>query len=417
MTRNPRISIALALAVALAGFAAPARPGVAGRVIGQISDPAGEPLQGVQVTMQALDSDYKVEAESNKKGRVVLQILDASWDYRIELRKQGYGSIAEPIDPIPGDILRKEWVMRPEEAPRMEIERIDTRSRAATLYNDGIDLLQANRLEEAIPKFQGALAEAPDLALAHAALARLYLALGDFTSAVGEAKSFREMAPEDPQGIKILYDAYWGVGDQESSAALLDEMIAADPGSGTAARVYNIGVEAVKRGDLEEARRRFLQALEVYPELSQAYLPLGQIEAALGQNEAALEWARRHLEGSPGDSRALLVAYRAHTGLGNAAEAEQVFEQLKESDPASTADLFFKDGSNLFNAGQTKLATASFQRVLLLVPDHPRGHYMLALCYASGGDTAKAKEHLSRFLELAPDDPEAEMARQMLASL
>jgi regulator of sirC expression with transglutaminase-like and TPR domain len=42
---------------------------------------------------------------------------------------------------------------------------------------------------------------------------------------------------------------------------------------------------------------------------------------------------------------------------------------------------------------------------------------MLGLCYASGGNLASAKSHLSRFLELAPDDPEAELARQMLASL
>lgn len=415
--RKARISIVLACAVALAGGAAPGRAGIAGRVIGDVTDPAGKPIQGVVVTMAAEHSEYRVESETNKKGRFILQILDASWDYRISLSKEGYGTIEEPVNPVPGDILRKEWVMHPTQAPKVQIERIESRSDAAGLYNEGLDLLQANRLEEAVPKFQAALVESPDLALAHAALARIYLVQDKFEPALAEAKAFREMSPEDPQGLKMLYDAYWGLGERESSDAILDELIAAEPGSGTAARVYNVGVEAVKRGDLEEARKRFKQALEVYPELSQAYLPLGQIEIALGDSEEALGWANRHLEGTPGDPRALLVVFRAQTALGHEAEADQAFEQLKQADPASTADLFFKDGTNLFNAGQTKMALASFQRVLQLMPDHPRGHYMLGLCFASSGDTAQAKEHLRRFIELAPDDSEAELARQMLASL
>jgi Tfp pilus assembly protein PilF len=42
---------------------------------------------------------------------------------------------------------------------------------------------------------------------------------------------------------------------------------------------------------------------------------------------------------------------------------------------------------------------------------------MLGLCYVNSGDNAKAKEHFSRFLELAPDDPDAGTAAEMVQYL
>ena len=39
---------------------------------------------------------------------------------------------------------------------------------------------------------------------------------------------------------------------------------------------------------------------------------------------------------------------------------------------------------------------------------------MLGLVYVNTGDSAKAKEHLQKFIDLAPDDPEVATAKQML---
>lgn len=37
---------------------------------------------------------------------------------------------------------------------------------------------------------------------------------------------------------------------------------------------------------------------------------------------------------------------------------------------------------------------------------------MLGMCFVNWGDSAKAREHLEQFLELAPNDPDATTARE-----
>ncbi len=42
---------------------------------------------------------------------------------------------------------------------------------------------------------------------------------------------------------------------------------------------------------------------------------------------------------------------------------------------------------------------------------------MLGLCYVGEDNKEKAKEHLGKFLELAPNDPDAGTAQEMLKYL
>ena len=42
---------------------------------------------------------------------------------------------------------------------------------------------------------------------------------------------------------------------------------------------------------------------------------------------------------------------------------------------------------------------------------------MLGLCYASTGENPKAREHLTKFLALAPNDNDAALAKEMLETL
>jgi Tfp pilus assembly protein PilF len=68
----------------------------------------------------------------------------------------------------------------------------------------------------------------------------------------------------------------------------------------------------------------------------------------------------------------------------------------------------------MFNAGNMAGAQQALEQALQADPDLPKAHYTLGLAYANTGDSAKAKEHLQRFLELAPDDPDAATAKEML---
>jgi Flp pilus assembly protein TadD len=74
-------------------------------------------------------------------------------------------------------------------------------------------------------------------------------------------------------------------------------------------------------------------------------------------------------------------------------------------------------GIELYNGNRIPEAAKVLEGVLQTDPKNARAHYMLGLCYTNTGDLARAKEHLETFLQLAPNDPEAQSARQMLAEL
>jgi len=66
------------------------------------------------------------------------------------------------------------------------------------LYDEAIELQQAGRLDEAVAKLEGLLADNPDYALAHAALGVFYGKLARPDDAVRHAQRVCELEPDAP---------------------------------------------------------------------------------------------------------------------------------------------------------------------------------------------------------------------------
>lgn len=65
-------------------------------------------------------------------------------------------------------------------------------------YDEAIDLQQAGKLEEAIGKLEGLVADSPDYALGHSALAAFYGQMGRNDEALEQARKVCELEPDDP---------------------------------------------------------------------------------------------------------------------------------------------------------------------------------------------------------------------------
>jgi len=74
----------------------------------------------------------------------------------------------------------------------------------------------------------------------------------------------------------------------------------------------------------------------------------------------------------------------------------------------------FERGNDLFDGNDPLAAAKVYRQVLDLQPDNAEAHYKLGLSLLSAEDTSTAVTHLKRFLELAPEHPEAAAARDML---
>jgi tetratricopeptide (TPR) repeat protein len=189
-------------------------------------------------------------------------------------------------------------------------------------------------------------------------------------------------------------------------------------GEGKAVLAYNEGVAKLQARDKAGAIGKFEEAATLNPKLPDAQAVLAELYLDQGKNAEALAAADRYLALQPNAPRGLSVQYDAYTALGDAAKADAALEALIKADPGhDTAVRLLNKGVSLFNASKVDQAIQVFQRVLEVDPTLAKTHYMLGLSYANSGDNAKAKEHLSKFLELAPNDENAATAKEMLVEI
>lgn len=414
-TRATTLFVAGLLLAATAGLA-----GIEGRIAGEVKDEAGNPLSDVQVTVWAKEVQFQKTATTNRKGKFTVVLLDATRDYTIRLEKEGYLTVEQPIDPRIGGVLRKDWVLAAgrgggrDQAGEELLAAQEARGKALKAWEKGRDAYTAGDLDGAVAGFEEALSIEPAMAAAVAGLARVALDREEWEVGLAHGQKVMELAPEEILGLRMVHDAYRGLERHDEADEMLDLLIEQDRTAGTAARTFNAGVGAIRVQDYELALKRLLQAAEIDPALKEAYLPMGQIYRTMGESQKALDAANKLLELAPGNSDGLVLAYQAHADLGQDAEAAALLDQLGASNPQALAHTFMKTGSEAFNDNRTQDAIASFERVLAAVPDHPRAHYMLGLAYA-GSDPARSKELLARFVELAPEDPEVETAKAIIA--
>jgi regulator of sirC expression with transglutaminase-like and TPR domain len=91
---------------------------------------------------------------------------------------------------------------------------------------------------------------------------------------------------------------------------------------------------------------------------------------------------------------------------------------LAPIEPAAAKQNLWLLAMSAYDANDMEAAERRFKNVLQVDPDNPQAHYLLGLIYLGRPDAKPAtRQHLERFLELAPDDPDAPAARDILQYL
>ncbi|HEX7181826.1 MAG TPA: carboxypeptidase regulatory-like domain-containing protein [Thermoanaerobaculia bacterium] len=190
-------------------------------------------------------------------------------------------------------------------------------------------------------------------------------------------------------------------------------------GKNQAILAYNEAVQKLKLNDVDAAAAKFQEAAQLDPNLPEPHAALADIYISKGKNAEALAAANQYLKLRPEDQkRVLSVRYDAALALGDKATADAALDALVQAEPGrDTAVRVVNKGVGLFNAGKIPEAIEIFQRALQIDPTLAKTHYMLGLSYGNSGEEAKAKEHLTKFLEMAPDDENAGTAKEMLEYL
>lgn len=191
-----------------------------------------------------------------------------------------------------------------------------------------------------------------------------------------------------------------------------------DSGGGDdATMIYNEGVAAANAGFDSLAVAKFEQALGLDPSLTPAMSALGIVYLRQQRFGEAATLTERLLAIEPDDLTALWVRWQVYLGLGEVAKAEEAMRSLASRDPKPVIEHLMRVGHDRFSSGDIARAIAHFESVLALDANHPQAHYYLGISQTTTGDNASAKAHLQKFIELAPDDPEAPTAKDMLTYL
>ncbi|HEX3530603.1 MAG TPA: tetratricopeptide repeat protein [Thermoanaerobaculia bacterium] len=186
-------------------------------------------------------------------------------------------------------------------------------------------------------------------------------------------------------------------------------------GENQAITAYNEGVAKLQAKDKPGAIAKFEEAATLNPKLPDASAVLAELYLDAGKNTEAIAAAERYLALQPNAPRGLSVEYDAYQALGDPAKADAALEALIKADPGhDTAVRLLNKGVALFNAGKVEQAIPIFERALQVDSTLAKTHYMLGLSYGNTGNNEKGKEHLTKFLEMAPNDENAATAKEML---
>ncbi|MDA8017794.1 MAG: tetratricopeptide repeat protein [Thermoanaerobaculia bacterium] len=236
-------------------------------------------------------------------------------------------------------------------------------------------------------------------------------------------RSLKDIQDKEASRVGGLLDqanAKMRAGDWSGARAGYEEVKAAmnDPAQ---VRQVDLAIAEthLQEGNTQEARTRF-QALadgEEDPVRKAALLQrVARSQYDEGNVDASLETLESALVLVPEDVATLRMAIDILVSEGREADAEPYMNRLPAGEKVD-ANALLNVGIAAYNEGNIETALEKFERVLGDYPDNPNAHYYVGLCYLSQGTNDKARAHLEKLLELAPDHEKATEAKEFLTYL
>jgi len=282
-----------------------------------------------------------------------------------------------------------------------------------TLIRLGNLYLEMGDVDAAESTFQAALELDPDGSAARFGIGRVAFDRGEYEAAISHLEAALPGQPEGSVGHYFLGMALRHQGDLEGArehlrlnkhepVAFPDEPIdRLQTANVSRETFFNLGVEAMRRGEPERALEAFEMTLATEPDDAVTHYNVGMVLLELGQGEQAEEHIRRAAELRP-DYRnahfnlAVLLAQK-----GEHQEAAHHFQRAAEIDPDDPrAQVRWAEA--LARIGEEERAIQMLERVLEIDPALVLARLSLAALQADVGQLDAAEENLRRILALAP---------------
>lgn len=216
--------------------------------------------------------------------------------------------------------------------------------------------------------------------------------------------------PKDIPTLRKLAEVQFILRQYEESMRTIDRMLKIDPQNADA--FFLFGMNFKETGDTARSINSFQEAVELNPDLIDAWINLGQLNAALG-NKIAERYFNTALEIAPESVEALHAKADYLRDQNRLSEAIQCYRLIAINDP-QYEEAYYNAGLLYMELDSVEQAYRQFDLAIKVDPAHVRAYFFRGYAAEVSGNTSQARSDYEQALRL---DPGYEQARERLRRL
>ncbi len=300
-----------ALSILLTALAVEA--GTQGRVTGKVTDSAGNPVEGVTVTLTTpAIKTFKLSTRTDKDGRYGSIVNDATLMYHLRYEKDGYApaEVDKKLSTVEITTLDQKLMKageggapaasaKPGAAPAAGPSSHD---QATLAYNDAVDRLNAGDKPGAEAKLLEAVGKNSDLAQGWVQLTNIAYDKKDWAKTVEYGQKATDLDPTQTDLYKKMAEAANKSGDKKAGTDFGKRYEDANPDSPEI--LYSKGIDAYNHKKSKESEEFLERAVTARPEFALAHYYLALAAMNNKKNAVAREHFQKYLELDPNGSEA-----------------------------------------------------------------------------------------------------------------
>ena len=273
---RPSWLFAVALIASLVA-AVPAGAQSTGMVKGVVMDDKGQPVVDAKITIEMNGgTGRKFETKTNKKGEYI-QIGLGSGSYKITAEKDKLGSAPATVQVRANATQEANLTLAM--ASVSAAKEVQAKNAAITkTFDEGVQLSNAGQHDQAIAKFNEAIAIIPTCYNCYNNLGFSYTVKKDYASAETAYRKSMELKPDDAAAYVALAGLFFNTGKAADAKPLVEKAVTLDPSNADAHYIFGMTLVTENAAKAKSEFEEFVKLAPTAPNAAIAKSLIAELE-------------------------------------------------------------------------------------------------------------------------------------------